>query len=93
LASDLAYLRLSGTADGVNAARQQIGGQELADGASFWQALRDLKLPFFAGDAPLWRVSLPPATPAFDLSGEGLLDWDGAQRWLRSPVPPAQATI
>ena len=84
------YLRLSGTADGVNAARQQIGGGELPDGAAFWQALRDFELPFFAGDAPLWRVSLPPATPPLDLPGEWLLDWGGAQRWLRSAAPPAQ---
>jgi glycolate oxidase FAD binding subunit len=83
-------LRLSGTADGVNAARQQIGGEELADGTAFWQALRDLELPFFAGDAPLWRVSLPPATPPLALPGEWLLDWGGAQRWLRSAAPPAQ---
>ena len=84
------YLRLSGTADGVDAARRQIGGEELTDGANFWQALRDLELSFFAGDAPLWRVSLPPATPALDLPGDWLLDWGGAQRWLRSPAPPAQ---
>ena len=84
------YLRLSGTADGVNAARQQIGGEALADGAVFWRALRDLELPFFAGEAPLWRVSLPPAAPPLDLPGDWLLDWGGAQRWLRSPAPPAQ---
>lgn len=84
------HLRLSGTADGVNAARQQIGGQERADGAAFWRGLRDLELPFFAGDTSLWRVSLPPATPQLDLPGDWLLDWGGAQRWLRSPAPPAQ---
>ena len=84
------YLRLSGTADGVIAARQQIGGETLADGAAFWRALRDLELPFFAGDAPLWRLSLPPATLPLDLPGDWLLDWGGAQRWLRSPAPAAQ---
>ncbi len=84
------YLRLSGTADGVNAARRQIGGEELADGAAFWRALRDLELPFFAVDAPLWRLSLPPATPPLDLPGDWLLDWGGAQRWLRSAAPPAR---
>lgn len=83
-------LRLSGTADGVNAARRQIGGEELGDGAVFWRALRDLERPFFAGDAPLWRLSLPPATPLLDLPGDWLLDWGGAQRWLRSPAPSAQ---
>ena len=84
------YLRLSGTTDGVDAARQQIGGDELGDGAAFWRALRDLELPFFAGGAPLWRLSLPPATPPLDLPGDWLLDWGGAQRWLRSPAPSTQ---
>lgn len=83
-------VRLSGTAEGVAAARGQIGGEALPDGAAFWRALRDLELPLFAGDAPLWRVSLPPAAPPLNLPGDWLLDWGGAQRWLRSPAPPAQ---
>ncbi|WP_372723718.1 glycolate oxidase subunit GlcE [Immundisolibacter sp.] len=84
------YLRLSGTAAGVDAARKQIGGEPWAQGAVFWQALRDLELPFFAGGSPLWRMSVLPATPPPDLAGEWLVDWGGAQRWLRSEAPPAQ---
>lgn len=82
-------VRLSGTAEGVAAARAQIGGEELPDGAAFWHALRDWELPFFAGAAPLWRISLPPAAPPLDLPGDWLLDWGGAQRWLRSDAAPA----
>ncbi|MGD9391654.1 MAG: FAD-linked oxidase C-terminal domain-containing protein, partial [Chromatiales bacterium] len=33
---------------------------------------------------PLWRLSLPQATPAIDLPGDELIDWGGAQRWLLS---------
>ena len=82
-------VRLSGTAEGVAAARAQIGGEELPDGAAFWRALRDWELPFFAGAAPLWRVSLPPAAPPLALPGDWLIDWGGAQRWLRSDAAPA----
>jgi glycolate oxidase FAD binding subunit len=82
-------VRLSGTAEGVAAACAQIGGEELADGAVFWRALRDWELPFFAGDAPLWRISLPPAAPPLALPGDWLIDWGGAQRWLRSDAVPA----
>lgn len=84
------HLRLSGTADGVAAARRQIGGDELADGAAFWRALRDWELPFYAGEAPLWRLSLPPAALPLDLPGDCLIDWGGAQRWLRSDAAPAK---
>ena len=82
-------VRLSGTAEGVAAARRQIGGEELPDGAAFWRALRDWELPFFAGDMPLWRVSLPPTAPPLALPGDWLVDWGGAQRWLRSDAVPA----
>ena len=43
---------------------------------------------FFGGDVPLWRISLPQATPALDLPGPQLLEWGGTQRWLRSGADP-----
>lgn len=87
------HLRLSGTADGVAAARAQIGGEVQPDGAAFWRALRDWELPFFEGEAPLWRISLPPAAPPLDLPGQWLIDWGGAQRWLRSDAAPAKVWV
>jgi glycolate oxidase FAD binding subunit len=39
---------------------------------------------FFAGTAPLWRLSLPSTAAPVDLPGEQLLEWGGALRWLRS---------
>lgn len=76
--------RLSGTDDGVAAAGKQLGGERLDHGTSFWTDLKEHRLPFHAGELPLWRISLPAATPPLPLDGEQLLDWGGAQRWLRS---------
>ncbi len=76
------YLRLSGTGAGVTAARRELGGEALDHGERFWEDLREQRLDFFAGDAPLWRLSVPPATEPLALLGDWLLDWGGAQRWL-----------
>lgn len=83
------WLRLSGTAAAVASACAALGGDVDLDGARFWTALREHTLPFFAGEAPLWRLSLAPATPPLDLPGDWLYDWGGAQRWLRSDAPVA----
>ena len=79
-------IRLSGTERGVTAAADHLGGERDTK-TTFWQALREQTAPFFAGERPLWRLSVPPATPPLALEGEQLLDWGGAQRWLRSEQP------
>ena len=77
------YLRLSGTPGGVSTAVSRLGGEALQKN-TFWEKLREHTLPFFSGDAPLWRVSVPADTPPLALPGETIADWGGAQRWLRS---------
>jgi len=86
---DRLYLRLSGMAEGVQAAAASIGGEPLDNAGHFWQQLREQQLPFFAANAPLWRLSVPAATAPLTLEGAVLLDWGGAQRWLRSELPAA----
>jgi glycolate oxidase FAD binding subunit len=81
---DTLYIRLSGTDKGVRAAHIKLGGEHDTRGAAFWQELREHQLLFFAGEAPLWRLSVPSAAPFLDLPGKWLLDWGGAQRWLRT---------
>jgi glycolate oxidase FAD binding subunit len=81
------HLRLSGTTLGVAAARKSIGGEE-ADSV-IWEAVREQRLDFFQGDAPLWRLSLPP-TAKLDLPGTVLTEWGGALRWLRTDAPAAR---
>ncbi|MEW6354534.1 MAG: glycolate oxidase subunit GlcE, partial [Pseudomonadota bacterium] len=81
------YVRLSGTEGGLRAAREAIGGDPVPDGASFWEKLREQELRFFSDAARLWRLSLPPAAPPLHLPGEWFIDWGGAQRWLKNPLP------
>lgn len=80
------YLRLAGSATGLRAAHAQLGGESLLKSESFWQRLREQQHGFFQGDSPLWRLSLPPATPPLDIEGRWFIDWGGAQRWLHSDV-------
>ena len=39
-------------------------------------------LEAIASGTPLWRLSLPPTAAPLALSGESLIEWGGAQRWL-----------
>jgi glycolate oxidase FAD binding subunit len=77
-------LRLSGARAAVDAAVKSLGGQVMPDAAGFWTGLREQRHAFFAGDAPLWRLSVPSTTSAIVLNGDQLIEWGGAQRWLRA---------
>ena len=81
-------LRLEGGEGSVQSAFQRLGG-ELID-SRFWDDLREQRLAFFADSQPLWRLSLPIASGATGLPGRELIDWSGAQRWLKSTAPAAQ---
>lgn len=81
-------LRLEGGHGSVEASAARLGG-EIVDG-QFWLALRDHKLPFFEGDQALWRLSLPTHKKLpQNLPGTMLIDWAGAQIWLRSDADAA----
>ncbi len=83
-------LRLSGAAAAVAAAGRALGGETVDEAAAldYWRAVREQQLPFFAGDAPLWRLSLPSSAP-FQMLGPTFVEWGGAQRWLRGGDPLA----
>jgi glycolate oxidase FAD binding subunit len=53
---------------------------------NYWHELKEQTLAFFKGTAPLWRLSVAPASVT-ELDGEWLWDWGGACRWLRSEEP------
>ena len=79
-------LRLSGAASAIKAARVVIGGAPMqADAAgAFWRGMREQTDAFFRSDKPLWRLSVPSATPPLALPGDELIEWGGALRWLVS---------
>ncbi|ADC61126.1 glycolate oxidase subunit GlcE [Allochromatium vinosum] len=88
------WVRLSGTAQGVAEAAEQIGGEPVADDEAevFWQRLREQEFAFFSqGESPLWRLSLPQGAPAVRLEGAQWIEWSGSQRWLRSEA--SESTI
>jgi len=82
-------LRLSGAPPALAAARTALGGAAV-DGAGFWHDLREQRLDFFAGDSPLWRVSLPSTAEPLGLPDPQLIEWGGALRWLRTERPAAE---
>ena len=84
-------VRLSGMPSGVDTARRQLGG-ELQEDNRYWHKLKEHESEFFETSEPLWRISVPPATPLGALNGESrwVLDWGGALRWRRTTAPPAQ---
>jgi glycolate oxidase FAD binding subunit len=81
------HLRLEGGEGSVAAAHERLGGERLD--ASWWDDLNEQRLSFFDEDQPLWRLSLPHNTPSLSLPGRQLIDWGGAQRWLKSDADVA----
>lgn len=87
------YLRLSGSDTAVRAAHSRLGGEIHERGAAYWEDLREHRRAFFQGQTPLWRLSVPPATPMLHLPGHWKLDWGGAQRWLRTSAAPEEICL
>lgn len=80
------HIRLSGNNSSVNAAKKIIGGDTNST-ADFWQQIKNQKHDFFNSDKPLWRLSLASNTMPLNLTGDTLLEWSGALRWLSSDEP------
>ncbi len=80
------HIRLEGGTGSVNAAVDRIGGVD--HDMRFWERLREHRLPFFDDPRPLWRISLPNNSPIDPMPGNVLIDWAGAQRWLKSDASP-----
>ncbi|MDE2584247.1 MAG: glycolate oxidase subunit GlcE [Betaproteobacteria bacterium] len=84
-------VRLAGARAAVAAAKASLGGAVLEEGvaAAYWASLREQTHAHFAGAGEaqaslLWRLSVPSTAPVLDLPGQQLVEWGGAQRWLRS---------
>ena len=84
----LLHLRLEGYPEAIEARAAELGGERLDDAAGFWRSLNNQTHPFFAGDTPLWRLVVKPASGDIDPPGKELIDWIGGQRWIRSDEIP-----
>jgi glycolate oxidase FAD binding subunit len=84
-------VRLSGAQAAVDAAVRDFGGEAVPEGRAFWAGLREQQDPFFAGAQSLWRLSVPSTASAIVLKGEQLIEWGGAQRWLKADSDAATA--
>jgi FAD/FMN-containing dehydrogenase len=90
---DRLYVRLSGARAAVAAACRDLGGTQLSPDSAqaWWNGVRDQRHEFFAmpdealrrGEC-LWRLSVPATSAVLELPGEEFIEWQGAQRWLRS---------
>ncbi|CAN7412813.1 glycolate oxidase subunit GlcE [Pseudomonas brassicacearum] len=85
---DCLHLRLEGGEGSVSAAHQRFGGEVIDD--QYWTALNEHQLAFFDEGLPLWRLSLPNHTGPLTLPGAQLIDWAGAQRWLKTEADTVQ---
>jgi glycolate oxidase FAD binding subunit len=82
------YLRLRGAVAAVESACRLLGGERLDSqgAAEEWAACRDQRQPWFTterGQRDLWRLSVPQAAPVLELPEPPLVEWHGAQRWVR----------
>ena len=87
-------VRLRGAVAAVAAAQKTMGGTRLSaeDATLLWHSLREQTAPFFtlqAGES-LWRTSVADTAAPLNL-GATLIEWGGAQRWLKRPA--ADATL
>jgi glycolate oxidase FAD binding subunit len=80
------HLRLEGAEAAVASATRTLGGDTLEAAAadSFWQGVREHSHAFFAGAAPLWRLSVPSTAVPLEAAGEQFIEWGGALRWSRT---------
>jgi len=85
-------VRLAGADAAVRSACGTLGGERLpaAEAAAHWAGLKEQSHAFFAGKAPLWRLSVPSTRASLTLLEHTLIEWGGAQRWLRGDWEPVQ---
>lgn len=87
-------VRLRGARAAIDSATRSMGGEVLGNDSAQrqWTALRDQALPFFrlAPGEALWRASVPDTATPLNL-GPTLIEWHGAQRWIKAT--PADAPL
>lgn len=84
------YVRLSGAQAAVDAAIAKMGGVEMSGADKLWDSLREQGHAFFSDATQgLWRVSVPTVAAPLPLPGVQMIEWGGAQRWLKTGADAA----
>lgn len=91
--TDTLSVRLRGARAAVEAACRTMGGERLEGAAPHWDACREQQQAWFAerGARELWRLSVPQAAAVLALPEPPLVEWHGAQRWVRAEPGTGQA--
>lgn len=86
------HVRLEGAVAAVESAISRLGGDLVptSEAAEHWAAVREQAAPFFRAEGALWRLSVPSVAPVLDIPGDQLIEWGGAQRWLRTDADAEQ---
>jgi glycolate oxidase FAD binding subunit len=88
------YLRLRGAVAAVEAACRTLAGERMdnAQARRDWDLCREQRLPWFEerGARDLWRLSVPQTAPVLELPEAPLVEWHGAERWVRAEPADAQ---
>jgi len=88
-------VRLSGARAAVRVACATLGGGSVGPdvATAWWSSIRDQTHDFFSFTAAdfaagecLWRLSVPASSPPLELAGRQFIEWNGAQRWWRTPA-------
>ncbi len=80
------HIRLSGAESAVHSAALKLGGETIPfiQAQQLWTSLRDHTHSFFNDSRPLWRLSLRSTAGELNIEGEQLIEWGGAQRWVKT---------
>lgn len=75
------YIRLSGSASSIDKCVKEIGGDLVNSSDIFWMDIKEQTHKFFLTELPLWRICVPPNSPTLNISGDCVMEWNGALRW------------
>lgn len=90
------HIRLSGAFNSVEQCAKQWstehGFVKADENPLFWCNLREYQHDFFQSSEPIWRFSIKPSAAVFELDSDTntLIDWSGAQRWVKGGYDPEQ---
>ena len=88
---DSLYIRLSSSEQNTIATSkiicQQTGGSVIENSETFWTSMTEQQHDFFNTDKPIIRLSVPATCDTDTIECEQLIEWSGAQRWLKTETP------